>query len=341
MSTLRHARVSGVGSALPSRVVPNSFFESLVDTTDEWIQERTGIRSRRFAADGETTASLASDAAARALESAGMGPEAVDLVMVATITPERPMPSTAAYVQARLGMHCAAFDLNAACAGFVYGLSIAAAQITAGAADRVLVIGAETLSRTLDLTDRATCVLFGDGAGAVVLEPTDEPGIIASTLELDGTATELLTIPAGGSEEPASEVSVREGRHLIRMSDGRVVFKRAVTGMAEACASLLEKAGMSSDDVSIVIPHQANARIMTAVANRLNVPHERLFMDVAEVGNTSAASIPIAIDHAWRQGRLEPGDVLLTTAFGGGLAWGANLVRWTAGAPLGARDADA
>jgi 3-oxoacyl-[acyl-carrier-protein] synthase-3 len=340
MSTGRHARISGVGSSLPSRVIPNSYFESLVDTTDEWIQERTGIRSRRFAADGETTASLASEAASRALASAGLGPEAVDLIVVATITPERPMPSTAAYVQARLGMHAAAFDMNAACAGFVYALSVASAQITAGAADRILVIGAETLSRTLDFTDRGTCVLFGDGAGAIVLERSDEPGVIASTLELDATATELLTIHAGGSEEPASEASVRDRRHALRMYDGRAIFKRATTGMAEACASLLEKTGMTADDVSVVIPHQANARIMLAVVNRLKVPHERLFMDVADVGNTSAASIPIAMDHAWRQGRLHPGDVVLTTAFGGGLAWGANLIRWTAAPPAAPRDAD-
>jgi 3-oxoacyl-[acyl-carrier-protein] synthase-3 len=341
MSATRHARISGVGSSLPSRVVPNSFFEPLVDTTDEWIQERTGIRSRHFASDGETTASLGAEAASRALRSAGLGPEAVDLVVVATITPERLMPSTAAYIQSRLGTQCAAFDMNAACAGFVYALSVASAQITAGAADRILVIGAETLSRTLDLTDRGTCVLFGDGAGAIVLERSDEPGVIASTLELDSTATELLTIHAGGSEEPASEASVRDGRHALRMYDGRAIFKRAATGMAEACASLLEKTGMTADDVSVVIPHQANARIMLAVVNRLNVPHERLFMDVAEVGNTSAASIPIAMDHAWRQGRLQPGDLVLTTAFGGGLAWGANLIRWTAPAPpAGSGDAD-
>ena len=336
MSDDRYARISGVGSSLPARVVPNSFFESLVDTSDEWIQERTGIRSRRFASEGETTASLGAEASARALESAGLGPEAVDLVIVATITPERPMPSTAAYIQQRLGMHCAAFDMNAACAGFVYALSVGAAQITAGAADHVLVVGAETLSRTLDMTDRTTCVLFGDGAGAVLLERSDEPGVVDSTLELDGKATELLTIYAGGSEEPASEESVRNGRHALRMTDGRAVFKRAATGMAEACAHLLEKTGMTADDVSLVIPHQANARIMLAVVNRLNVPHERLFMDVAEVGNTSSASIPIAMDHAWRRGMLHPGDVVLTTAFGGGLAWGANIIRWTAGAPRGA-----
>src|SRR5262249_37151814 len=196
--------------------------------------------------------------------------EALDRVTSPTAMSERPMPSTAAYSQQRLGMHCAAFDLNAACAGFVYALSVGVAQIVAGAADHVLVVGAETLSRTLDMTDRTTCVLFGDGAGAVLLERSDEPGVVDSTLELDGKATELLTIYAGGSEEPASEETVRNGRHALRMTDGRAVFKRAATGMAEACAHLLEKTGMTADDVSLVIPHQANARIMLAVVNRLN-----------------------------------------------------------------------
>jgi 3-oxoacyl-[acyl-carrier-protein] synthase III len=337
MTTARHVRISGVGSALPSRVVPNSYFEGLVETTDEWIATRTGIRSRHFAAEGETTASLGADAAARALESAGLGPEGVDLLVVGTVTPDRPMPSAAAYVQARLGMHCAAFDLNAACAGFVYGVSIATAQIQAGAAERVLVIGSETLSRVLDLHDRTTCVLFGDGAGAAVLEPSDEAGIIASSLYLDGTATELLSIPAGGSLEPASADTVRNHQHVIRMTDGKAVFRRAVIGMAEACASLLEKSGVTPEEVTTVIPHQANARIMTAVADRLSIPREKLFMDIAEVGNTSAASIPIAMDRAWRSGRLSPGDVVLTTAFGAGLAWGANLLRWTAPPPAAAR----
>jgi len=339
MSTVRHASISGVGSALPDRVVPNTFFESLVDTTDEWIRERTGIRSRHFASEGETTSSLAADAAARALKSAGLEAEAIDLLIVCTITSDRPMPSTGAYVQARMGMHCPAFDMNAACAGFVYGLSVATAQVQAGAADRVLLIGAETISRFLDLSDRSTCVLFGDGAGAVVLEASEDPGIISSRLELDGTAGELLTVPAGGSEEPASEESVRQRRHVIRMNDGRAVFKRAVTGMAEACAGLLDKAGMTGDDVAVVIPHQANARIMNAIADRLSIPREKLFVDIEEVGNTSAASIPIAMDHAWRSGAVVPGDVVLTTAFGGGLAWGANLLRWTAPTPEGAQAA--
>jgi 3-oxoacyl-[acyl-carrier-protein] synthase-3 len=331
--TERHARITGVGSALPDRRVPNSFFESMVDTSDQWIQERTGIRERRFASEGETTSTLASDAVARALESAGVRPDSVDLMIVGTCTPDRPLPSAAAFVQARLGMTCPAFDLNAACAGFVYGLSVGGAQIRAGAADRVVVVGAEVLSRVLNMTDRTTCVLFGDGAGAAVLEPGDEPGLIESRLALDGTQAELLTIPAGGTEEPTTEEAVRQLRTKIHMSDGQAVFRQAVVAMAQACRELLDKAGLAASDLDAVIAHQANARIIAAVGKRLGIEPAKLYLDIAEVGNTSAASIPIAMDRAWRAGRLHPGDLVLTTAFGAGMAWGANLLRWTAPLP--------
>ena len=336
MSNERFARIASVGSALPYRVVPNEFFESLVETSDEWIIERTGIHTRRFAGPGETTSTLSVDAATRALASADWDPSAVDLLIVATCTPDRPLPSTAAFVQAKLGMSCAAFDLNAACAGFVYGLSVGSAQIRAGAADRVLVIGAEVLSRALNLSDRTTCVLFGDGAGAALLEPAQEPGVIDSLLAMDGTQAELLTIPAGGSEQPATAETAATHGHQIHMQNGQTVFHQAVVGMAAACASVLEKAGLSGNDVTIVIAHQANARIIAAVGKRLGIDPARVVIDVAEVGNTSAASIPIAMDRAWKAGRLHPGDLVLTAAFGAGLAWGANLIRWTAPAPSGA-----
>ena len=329
----RLAAITSVGSALPERVVPNSFFEDLVDTSDGWIQERTGIKARRFAGEGETTATLAAQAASHALEAVGVSPAAVDLLIVATCTPDRPLPATAAFVQQRMGMSCPAFDLNAACAGFIYGLSVGSSFVMAGNADRVLVVGAEVLSRVINLTDRTTCVLFGDGAGAVLLEPAADGGVIDSVLALDGGQSELLTIPAGGVEEPATPESVATHRHEIHMADGRSVFRRAVVGMANACAGLLEKAGLTKDDVDIVIPHQANARIIAAVGDRLGIPRERVFVDMEEVGNTSAASIPIAMDRAWRDGRLKPGDLVLTTAFGAGLAWGANLIRWTAPGP--------
>jgi 3-oxoacyl-[acyl-carrier-protein] synthase-3 len=331
----RHAVIRGMGSALASREVPNSELERLVDTSDEWIYSRTGIRARRFADEGETAATMASDAAVLALEAAGMDPGAIDLTVVATVSGDQPLPSTASFVQERLGMSGAAFDLAAACAGFIYATEMAAAQVSTGGAESALVIGTEVLSRFLDFSDRTTCVLFGDGAGAAVIVPGEEPGVLGSILENDGRHAHLLEIPAGGSARPASGETVRAGDHTIRMADGREVFKRAVVGMADASARLLEKTGLTPDDVSLLVPHQANGRIIRAVAERLSFPAERVFVDLERVGNTSAASVPIALDHAWRQGRLQPGDVVLTVAFGAGLAWGANLIRWTAPAPEG------
>ncbi len=329
----RQATISGVGSALPERRVPNKYFEEILDTSDEWIRERTGIRARHFAGEGETTASLAADAGRRALASAGISPEQVDLVVVATLTPDRPLPATAVMVQERLGLAGPAFDLNAACSGFSYGLSVATAMVQSGTADTVLVIGAETLSRVLDFEDRSTCILFGDGAGAAVVTPSEEPGILGTVLAADGSAAELLTIPAGGVERPASAETVAARDHFVKMPNGREVYKRAVGGMVGACRELLEKSGTTPDDVDLLIPHQANLRIMSTVAKQLGIPSERCAIDVEEVGNTSAASIPIALDHAWRAGRIAPGDLVLLTSFGAGLAWGANLVRWTAPEP--------
>jgi 3-oxoacyl-[acyl-carrier-protein] synthase-3 len=328
-----HACIAAVGSALPRRVVTNHELSKLVDTTDEWIRDRTGIRARRFAGEGETAASLAAEAGARALEAAGTDPAAVDMTVVATVSGDQPLPSTASFVQDRLGITGAAFDLAAACAGFIYATQVGAGQIATGGAETVLVAGTEVLSRFLDFTDRTTCVLFGDGAGAAVLVPGEEPGVIGSVLENQGRHAHLLEIPAGGSREPASAETVGRDEHKIRMKDGREVFKRAVVGMADACARLLEKSGYTPDDVSLLVPHQANGRIIASVAQRLSFPGERVFVDLEMVGNTSAASVPIAMDHAWRQGRLHPGDLVLTVAFGAGLAYGANLIRWTAEAP--------
>lgn len=327
------ARIAGTGSALPSRVVPNAELERLVDTTDDWIVSRTGIRARRFAANGDTASSLAADAAERALAAAGRDAASVDLTVVATFTGEQPLPSTAALVQERLGTRGAAFDLAAACAGFVYACDVAASQIVTGRAETALVVGAEVLSEYLDFGDRTTCVLFGDGAGAAVLTPGDEPGVLGSILENDGRHARLLQVPVGADAPPAVDESGAPREHAIRMRDGREVFKRAVVGMADACARLLEKEGFSPDDVALAVPHQANGRIIRAVGERLGLPAERVFVDLEEVGNTSAASVPIALDHAWRAGRLSPGDLVLTVAFGAGLAWGANLIRWTAPTP--------
>ncbi len=329
MSTQRRATVAGVGSVLPDRVVTNQEFEKLVDTSDEWIRDRTGIGERHFAADGEATSDLAVGAARIALETAGVAPEQLDLIMCATLTPDTPIPAASVWVQRKLGVTAPAFDLNAACAGFAYGLSAGSAFIESGQAETILVIGAEVLSRFMDFSDRTTCVLFGDGAGAVVLRPSEAGGILGSVLGADGRAAEILYIPAGGSARPPTRETVEARDHSIRMPNGREVFKRAVVEMANACRQLLDKSGFGPDDVDLLIPHQANARIMIAVAERLGIPLERAIVDVETVGNTSAASVPIALDRAWRAGRIHEGDLVLLTSFGAGLAWGANLIRWT------------
>jgi 3-oxoacyl-[acyl-carrier-protein] synthase III len=325
----RHATITGVGSSLPPRLVPNTWFEARVDTTDEWIRSRTGIEARHFADDGVVTSDLAVEAALIALRTAGIPAEQLDMIVCASVTGDTPFPATAVWVQEKLGLSCPAFDVNAACAGFSYGLATASAFVEAGMADTVLLIGAEVFSRILDFTDRQTCVLFGDGAGATVIQASDRAGIEGTVLGADGTATEILLVPAGGSREPASAETVAASRHRIQMPNGREVFKRAVTEMAASCREVLEKNGHSPDDVDLLIPHQANARIMVAVAERLGIPLERAVVDVAGVGNTSAASIPIALDRAYRAGRIREGDLVLFTSFGAGLTWGATAIRWT------------
>ena len=329
MSGARHAAIAGTGSVLPDRVVPNQWFESFIDTSDEWIRERTGIKERHFALDDQVTSDLAAEAARLALDAAGVAPEQVDLLVCATCTPDTPIPSAAVWVQRKLGIGAPAFDVNAACAGFSYALSTGTAFIESGQAETVVVIGAEILSRVMDLYDRTTCILFGDGAGAVVLRRTESEGVLGSVLGADGSATEILLIPAGGSSRPATHETVDARDHAIRMPNGREVFKRAVVEMANACRQLLEKSGFTPDDVDVLIPHQANARIMIAVSERLGIGPDRAVVDVESVGNTSAASIPIALDRAWRAGRIRPGNLVLLTSFGAGLSWGANLIRWT------------
>ena len=326
--SVRFASIAGVGSALPDRVVPNDEFAGFLDTSDAWIRERTGIRERRFAAEGEATSDLAAAAARRALASAGLTADQLDLIVVATCTPDTPLPATAVWTQRKLGARCPAFDLNSACAGFSYGLATGSAFVRTGQAETVLVIGAEVLSRVVNMDDRGTCILFGDGAGAVVLRPAADPGIIGSVLGADGGAADLLIIPAGGTARPATAERIAARETTIAMPNGRDVFKRAVTEMAAACRELLEKNGFGSGDVDVLVPHQANQRIMVAVAERLGIPEERSVLDVAEVGNTSAASVPIALDRAVRAGRVPEGALVLVTSFGAGLSWGANLVRW-------------
>jgi 3-oxoacyl-[acyl-carrier-protein] synthase III len=325
----RYATITGVGSSLPPRLVPNTWFEDKVETSDEWIRSRTGIEARHFASDDVVTSDLAVEAANAALATAGITAAQVDMIVCASVTGDTPFPSTGVWVQRKLGLSCPAFDVNAACAGFSYGLASATAFVESGMADTVLLIGAEVFSRILDFHDRQTCVLFGDGAGATVIQASDRPGIEGTVLGADGTAAEILIMPGGGSREPATAESVEAKRHRIQMPNGREVFKRAVTEMAAACREVLEKNGHTPDDVDLLIPHQANARIMTAVAERLHVPIEKAVVDVAEVGNTSAASIPIALDRAFRAGRMQEGDLVLFTSFGAGLTWGATVMRWT------------
>jgi len=325
----RHATITGVGSSLPPRLVPNTWFESRVETSDEWIRDRTGIEARHFVDEGVVTSDLAVDAAGTAMAEAGIEAAQLDMIIVASVTGDTPFPSTAVWVQRKLGVSCPSFDVNAACAGFSYGLATATAFVESGLADTVLLVGAEVFSRILDFSDRQTCVLFGDGAGATVIQASDRPGIESTVLGADGTAAEILLMPGGGSREPATAETVANERHRIQMPNGREVFKRAVTEMAAACREVLEKNGHSPEDVDLLIPHQANARIMKAVAERLHIPPEKAVIDVAEVGNTSAASIPIALDRAYRAGRMRDGDLVLFTSFGAGLTWGATVMRWT------------
>jgi 3-oxoacyl-[acyl-carrier-protein] synthase III len=329
----RSATITGVGSSLPPRLVPNTWFEDKVETTDGWIRERTGIEARHFVEDDVDTSDLVVDAAKAAMETAAITPDQLDMIIVASVTGDTLFPATAVWAQEKLGIRAPAFDVNAACAGFSYGLASATAFVQAGMADTVLLAGAEIFSRILDFTDRTTSILFGDGAGAVIVQASDRPGIEGTVLGADGTAADILMMPAGGTRMPASHETVDARDHAIRMPKGREVFKRAVTEMAAACRELLEKSGHTAADVDVLIPHQANARIMIAVAERLQIPAERSVLDVAEVGNTSAASIPIALARAWNAGRIKEGDLVLFTSFGAGLTWGATLIRWTMQGP--------
>lgn len=323
------AGIVGVGVGIPESVLTNHDLEQRIDTSDEWIVTRTGIRERRIAPAHVATSDLAAQAAEQALRNAGKSAQDVDLIVVATATPDMPWPSTACLVQAKIGAsQAAAFDLNAVCSGFVYALWIAAQAIETGAYRCVLVIGADILSRQVNWEDRSTCVLFGDGAGAVVLAPVQEPyGVLSGVLGADGTGAPLLNVPAGGTREPLSPDLIARKRQTIQMR-GREVFKFAVTIMGEVAVQALEKAGIPPEEVSLFIPHQANIRIIQAAAERLNLPMERVFVNVDRYGNTSAASIPIAIYEAWAQGRLKKGDLAVVVGFGAGLTWGACVIRW-------------
>lgn len=326
--SLRGAGIAGTGHAVPADVLTNFDLEKMVDTSDEWIVERTGIRERRISRNVEVTSDLAAEAARRALEDAKVEASDVDLIVVATVTPDMPFPSCACVVQAKIGASCAAaFDLGAGCTGFVYALSVASELVAAGRYSNVLVIGAETLSKITNWRDRNTCVLFGDGAGAVLVRPVDPgTGIIAYVLGADGTRGDVLTLPAGGSARPASHETVDSGLHYIHMQ-GNLVYRFAVRIMVEATQRVLDKAGLTEEDIHYVIPHQANQRLIDLAAERLGAP-EKVYSNVARFGNTSAASIPIALDEVSRAGKLKTGDRVLLVAFGAGLTWGSAILRW-------------
>lgn len=329
---MRHAAITGWGMAIPDRVLTNADLERLVETTDEWIVSRTGIKERRVVGANDSTTSLSVAAARQALDKAGLTAEDIDLIIVGTCTPDQFLVSQACLVQAEIGGNAGAFDLGAACSGFVYALVTGSQFIQSGLYDRVLVIGVDTLTRFVDYSDRSTCVLFGDGAGAVVLEATDqERGLLSSVLGADGVGHKHLYVPGWGSLVPESAELFPEYRPYLQMN-GREVFKFAVRVMGDAAAEAVERAGLKLDDVDIFIPHQANSRIIDAAAKRLDLPQDRIWTNIDRFGNTSAASVPIALFEAIDAGKIEDGDNLVFVAFGGGLSWAAGVVRWgTAG----------
>ncbi len=320
-----YARIAGTGSYLPEKILTNADLEKLVDTTDEWIRTRTGIEERHVVVDGETTADLAEKAARLAMADAGVEPEDIDLICVGTTTPDFVFPNVGTLLQSRLGIHgCPAFSLEAACAGFLYALSVADKFVRLAEAKCALVIGAETLTRIVDWQDRATCVLFADGAGAVVLKPAQEPGILSTHLHADGRYKDLLMYPDGVS---SGFKLVREGKAGVRMK-GNEVYKVAVNTLGALVTETLEANNISKDQIDWLIPHQANIRIIEAIAKRLEVPMERVIVTINTHGNTSAASVPLALDAGIRDGRIQRGQLLLLEAFGGGFTWGSALIRY-------------
>jgi 3-oxoacyl-[acyl-carrier-protein] synthase-3 len=327
---VRGATIVGTGMFVPEGRLTNFDLEKMVDTSDAWIRERTGIIERRIAGPDQASSDLALEASRRALEMARLEPKDIDQIILATTTPDRYLPSCACTVQLKLGApQAVAYDMFAACSGFVFGLGLAKSVIGSGMADTVLLIGVETLTRIVDFTDRNTCVLFGDGAGAAILRPcAADEGVLTVDIHSDGKLGDVLEIPAGGSLLPASEETVRDRKHFISMR-GKKLFPFAVRSMEESLRNALDQAGLTPRDLDLVIPHQANRRILDAVRERLDVPEEKVVVNIERYGNTSSASIPISLDEVVRQGRLKPGDCLGVAAFGGGATWGASIVRWT------------
>ncbi|PIQ91031.1 MAG: 3-oxoacyl-ACP synthase [Candidatus Omnitrophica bacterium CG11_big_fil_rev_8_21_14_0_20_41_12] len=325
---MKKVGIIGVGEYLPERILTNSDLEKMVDTSDEWITTRTGIKKRHLAAVGQAASDLALKAAQQALENAKLKAEDLDLIVVATITGDMPFPSVASIIQDKLGAKKAAcFDISAACAGFVYGLSVAEKFIATATYKNALVIGTEVLTSITDWQDRNTCVLFGDGAGAVVLSEVKKGGIISTYLGCDGSKSGILNMPAGGSRNPATSETVRNRQHYLKMQ-GNELFKIAVNTMTDAAETVLKQAGMTFADINLIIPHQANARIIMAVAKKLGIPQDRVYLNIERCGNMSSASTVTALCEAVQEGKIKKGDIILLDAFGAGLVWGACIIEW-------------
>lgn len=320
--------ILGHGYYVPERIVTNADLEKIVDTSDAWIVERTGIKERRYMADEQASSDMAYEAARSALEKSGLEPEDIDLIMVATVSPDMLFPSVACLIQDRLGcVHAAAFDLEAACSGFLYGLHLADALIQSGKHHHVLVVGVESLTKLTDFTDRNTCVLFGDGAGAVVMGKVEQGGILATTIGADGSGGDYLNLPAGGSRLGVSHQTIEQGLHYIKMA-GREVFKFAVRKMKDASVEAIEKAGLTPSDIQYLVPHQANLRIIEAAAKRLELPLDKVKVNLDRFGNMSSASIPVAMSEALDEGSIRSGDKVVLVGFGGGLTWGAAVIEF-------------
>ncbi len=330
-SAPRSVTIKGTGSYTPQKALTNNDLSKIVDTSDEWIFTRTGIRERRVAAENETSSTMGAEAGKRAIENAGLKAEDIDVIVVGTMTPDMPFPSTACLVQDKMGIkNAVCFDVEAACSGFLYIMEIASGLLQTGRYRNALIIGSEKLSSIMDWQDRTTCVLFGDGAGAAVLslaEEGDNSGIIDFKLGADGSKADMLHQPGGGCALPPSTESLNDRQHFLKMR-GTEVFKQAVRVMGQAAVEILEQNGIDSDQLACVIPHQANMRIIESLSSRLHIPIERFFLNLDKYGNTSAASIPIALDEAARAGRIKSGDTILLVAFGAGLTWGSTLIRW-------------
>jgi 3-oxoacyl-[acyl-carrier-protein] synthase III len=327
----RRATITGMGKYVPSRILTNKELEEMVDTSDEWITTRTGMKERRIADDDMPTSVLALKSAQEALKDSGLDAKELDLIIVATVTPDMLFPATACIIQEQLGaVKAATFDLEAGCSGFVYALGVAAGFINSGMYENALIIGAETLSKITDWEDRGTCVLFGDGAGAAVLQATDKGGLLAFDLGADGGGADTLYMPGGGSLYPTSSKTVKEKMHFIKM-EGNPVFKFAVKRMGQASLDVLKKAGLKPEDVDLLIPHQANIRIITAAAKRLNLSMDKVFVNLPKYGNTSTASVPIALVEARESGLIHQGDIVILVAFGAGLTWASTVIEWNEG----------